>query len=161
VAAGSGAEIRREPIRLAAPPGTLVDVAPIHLLSEATLDRLALLHPRHRPDSRRFRPNLIVGGEDEGGGFPELGWLGRELTVGSEVRGRVIDPCPRCVVTTLPQPGVPADPGLLRALARHTRAASVTLAPGTEFAAVVGVYLAISSGGTVRVGSPVVVERPD
>ncbi len=82
--------------------------------------------------------------------FIELGWIGRTLTIGPEVRLSVAAPCPRCVMTTLPQGDLPYDPGILCAIARHTpRMALETLG---EFSANVGVYARVLRGGTIRRG---------
>lgn len=154
-----GETILAEPMALAAPAGTFFDYAVLHLLTTATLRRLAVLHPAGRFDPRRFRPNVLVetvgdaGGDDAG--FPEQGWAGRTLAFGGLARARVIDPCPRCVVTTLAQDGLPHDPGILRTLARHASAASVTLAPGVVFPAVAGVYATVAAGGAIAVGDGV------
>jgi len=149
--------IRREEMALAAPAGTFFDYGVLHVLTTATLDRLRALHPAGRFEARRFRPNLLVASAG-GAGFAETGWLARRLRVGKEVRVEGVDPTPRCVVTTLAQGDLPRDPEILRTLARHTRAASVTLAPGIVFPAVAGIYAAVLREGTVRRGDGVVVE---
>jgi uncharacterized protein YcbX len=143
--------VKHESLNLAAPSGSFFDVAPIHLVTTATLDRLRELHPGGMVDPRRFRPNLVVAVRSEEP-FPELGWLGHEIELGSTVRVRVIDPCPRCVASTLAQSELPSDPALLRTLTTHTRAVSVTLAPGTEFRGVAGVYATVLQGGSVVTG---------
>jgi len=43
-----------------APAGTFVDFAPLHLLTTATLDRIAELSPYRRADLERYRPNVVV-----------------------------------------------------------------------------------------------------
>jgi MOSC domain len=42
------------------PQGTFFDVAMVHLLTTATLDRLRELYPQGRFEIRRFRPNIVV-----------------------------------------------------------------------------------------------------
>lgn len=143
--------IRQEPMALAAPEGTFFDLAPLHLLTTATLDRLRALHPAGRWETRRFRPNLVIAPAGESG-FVENAWLGHSLALGPEVRLEAIDPCPRCVVTTLAQSDLPRDPDILRALAEHSAAASVTLTPGVVFPAVAGIYATVLQSGTVRRG---------
>ncbi|KYF49145.1 sulfurase, partial [Sorangium cellulosum] len=49
------------------------------------------------------RPNLVVATAPDERSFVENGWIGRALEIAPEVRLEVIDPCPRCVVPTLPQ----------------------------------------------------------
>src|SRR5262249_1384537 len=101
------------------PEGTFFDCGTIHLISTATLRRLAAAHPTGRSDFRRFRPNLViepvvgVGGAE---GFVEDSWIGRTLAVGGEVRLEVWKTSGRCVMTTLPQGDLPKDTGILRAI---------------------------------------------
>jgi uncharacterized protein YcbX len=58
------------------------------------------------------------------------------------VRLTVTDPCPRCVMTTLPQGELPKDPNVLRTAVQHNRGN-------------VGVYAHVSRGGRVRRGDAV------
>lgn len=67
-------------------------------------------------------------------------------------RLRVIDPTPRCVVTTLAQDDLPRDVGILRAIDQHSAVPSVTLAPGVMLPAVAGVYARVLQGGLLRRG---------
>ncbi|WP_437738841.1 MOSC domain-containing protein [Sorangium sp. So ce1335] len=152
------ATIVEEPMALAAPAGTFFDVAAVHVLTTATLDRIRELHPSGRIEAPRFRPNLVVATPPEERGFVENGWIGRALTVAAEVQLDVIDPCPRCVVPTLTQGELPRDPGILRALAQHNAVASATLAPGVVFPAVAGVYATVRRGGALRRGAAVRVD---
>lgn len=121
----------------AMPERTFFDAATVHVLTTSTLDRLRELYPAGRFEVRRFRPNVVVRAEDVG--FVENDWVGRELALGDEVRLRVLKPCPRCVMTTLPQFDLPKDAGILRAAAQHNGAN-------------VGVYASVVRGGTVRRG---------
>lgn len=148
-------KITKEAMALAAPAGTFFDVAALHVLTTATLDRLRDLHPSGSPDARRFRPNIVVAPAADERDFIENRWLGRPLAIGAEVRLQVIDPCPRCVMTTLSQGDLPRDPGILRALAQHNQAASMTVAPGVVFRAVAGIYAAVLRGGTIGRGGSV------
>jgi uncharacterized protein YcbX len=148
----SGATIREEPMALAAPPGTFFDYAVLHILTSATLERLRQLHPAGRVEVQRFRPNIVVTTSGDEQGFVENAWLGQTLAIGAQAQLQVIDPCPRCVVTTLAQGGLPRDPGILRTLTQHNAAASVTLAPGVVFSAVAGVYASVLREGLLRRG---------
>lgn len=144
--------IRRGEMALAAPAGTFFDYGVLHLLTTATLQRLRELYPGGRFEPRRFRPNLVVAMADGEADFVENGWPGRRVRVGAEVRLEAIDPAPRCVVTTLPQGGLPRDPAILHTLARHSRAPSATLAPGVALPAVAGIYASVLRGGGIRRG---------
>lgn len=90
------------------PEGTFFDCAVVHVLTTATLARLSDLHPEGEMDPRRFRPNVVVDSGDLVG-FAENDWVGRTLRLGDEVRLAVTEPCPRCVMVTLPQGDLPKD----------------------------------------------------
>jgi MOSC domain-containing protein len=126
------------------PKGSFFDLATVHLLTTATLDRLRELYPHGRFEARRFRPNIVVDCGPDETGFVEQAWVGRTLTLG-EVRLHITGPCPRCVMTTLAQADLPRDPGILRAAVQN--------AGGN-----VGVYASVIQGGTVRRGESLRVE---
>jgi uncharacterized protein YcbX len=127
------------------PEGTFFDCAVVHVLTTATLDRLRALYPEGRFEMRRFRPNVVVQTADGAADFAENTWIGRTLAIGDAVRLSISGPCPRCVMTTLPQGDLPRDPGILRTAARHNQAN-------------VGVYAAVLRGGTLRRGDPITIE---
>lgn len=124
----------------AMPGGTYFDCATIHLITTSTLDRLRELYPQGRFEVRRFRPNIVIATDKAG--FVENDWIGKTLAIGDVVRLEINGPCPRCVMTTLPQGDLPKDAGILRAAARHN-------------AVNVGVYASVVQPGTVRVGQAV------
>ena len=126
------------------PEGTFFDGAMVHLLTTATLDRLHALGPASRFDVRRFRPNFVIEPEGDVAGFVEDGWIGRTLAVGG-ARLRIDRPCPRCVMTTLPQDDLPKDPGVLRTVVQ-------------QHAGDVGVYASVVQGGPVARGDVVRLE---
>ena len=72
----------------------------------------------------------------------ENDWVGRTVTVGGYVWLAITEPCPRCVMITLPQGDLPKDSGILRTAARHN---------GVN----VGVYASVLNGGTIRRGDTV------
>ena len=127
------------------PPETFFDLAFVHLLTTATIDGLREVYPQGRFEVRRFRPNILVAPTVGARGFVEDAWVGSTLVVGDTVRLSVTGPCPRCVMTTLPQGDLPADPGILRTAAQHNKVN-------------VGVYAAVVRGGTVRRGDPLRLE---
>jgi uncharacterized protein len=104
----------------AAPPGTLFDYASVHIITTATLQRFKEAYPEGQITIQRFRPNIVVDSPDETG-FVENSWPGRTLTLGTELVLRVSIPCPRCVMTTLPQADLPHDPRILRTLVDQNR----------------------------------------
>src|SRR5439155_22654489 len=85
------------------PEGTFFDVAMVHVLTTATLDRLRELYPQGRFEVRRFRPNIVVQLASDEKGFAENSWVGHTLAIGTAVRLNIIGPCGRCVMTTLAQ----------------------------------------------------------
>ncbi len=140
------------PIAGGAPAGTFFDFAPLHIVTTATLARLRAAAPTSAFDAQRFRPNLVIDTGDREG-FVENDWVGKTLHIGDDVRLRVTDPTPRCVVPTLPQPDLPRDVAILRAIAQHNRPAIPTLG-GVEWPSV-GVYASVEQGGTIHVGDRV------
>jgi uncharacterized protein len=124
------------------PENTFFDLAIVHLLTTATIDRLRELYPAGRFEVRRFRPNIVVSTPPGAAGFVENDWIESTVAIGDEVRLRITGGCPRCVMTTLPQGDLPRDPGILRTAAQHNSAN-------------VGVYADVVSGGTIRRGDRV------
>jgi uncharacterized protein len=136
-------------IAMGAAPGTFFDVAPLHILTTATLSRLRQLAPAATFDVRRYRPNFLVGGEADPG-FPENGWSGRKLNLG-EVDIEITFPTMRCVMTTLGQGPLPQDRDTLRTIATHNRVQITGL--GTWACA--GAYANVVKPGVVAVGNSV------
>jgi uncharacterized protein len=143
-----------EPLAVGAGTGTFFDFAPIHLVTSATLARLHELQPASRFEVARFRPNLVVDTGDAQG-FVETDWLGQVLAIGDEVRLCVTFPCPRCVMTTVAQAGLPADPEVLRTAATHNAQLFALLAKRMP---TVGAYATIVQGGAIRLGDAVRLE---
>jgi len=104
------------------PQGNFFDLGVLHILTTATIDALRSAYPGGRFEARRFRPNIIVQTQAGEGGFVENSWLNQTLAIGDQVQVRVFSPCPRCVMTTLPQGDLPQDHGILRAAAQHNNA---------------------------------------
>ncbi len=128
----------------AMPPGTFFDLAVLHILTTATLDRLRELYPDGRFETRRFRPNIVVETSSSEIAFVENDWIGRSISIGEEVQLVITEGCPRCVMTTLPQGDLPRDRGILRTAAKHN---------GVH----VGVYAAVTQGGMIRRGDEIIV----
>jgi uncharacterized protein YcbX len=63
--------------------------------------------------------------------------------IGDAVRLAITEPCPRCVMITLPQGDFPKDSGILRTAAQHN---------GVN----IGVYASVVNGDTIRRGDTVV-----
>jgi uncharacterized protein YcbX len=137
---------------LAAPPGTFFDLAALHLMTTATLERLRQLHPDGNFDVRRYRPNVLVDTDEEG--FVENEWVGKTVAFGNgdDTGMKVTLPTMRCIMTTMAQPtlGLDRDPSLLLTIARNNR---IEIGGGQWACA--GVYGDSIGAGTVKVGDPV------
>ena len=134
----------------AVPEGSFLDAFPVSVIATSSLNQLAELQPESRFDVRRFRMNMIV--ETTEPGFVDNGWVGRVLQIGSEVQLAVRMPDPRCVMTTVAQPGLPTDPAILRGLVKHNRLEIKEFGGRYPCA---GVYTVVASRGTVLKGDPV------
>ena len=141
-AAGRVARLR---VGMSAPAGSLVDVAPVHILTAASL--AALARAGGDADVRRFRPNIVV--DDGADHFNESEWAGRRLSIDG-VALSVAMPTMRCLVPTLAQHGLDRHRDTLVALTKHNR---VAYGPGRW--ATLGSYATVTAGGTVAVGDPV------
>ena len=126
-------------------PATFFDEAPVHLLTTATLQTLQSCHPDGRFDVRRFRPNVLIETGISASGFVENDWQGRIVTIGAQVRLAVTGRCARCVMTTLPQQGLPQDLAILRTAVQHNEG-------------MVGVLANVVTPGVVRAGDRVKIE---
>ena len=151
LAHGVAAEVEFELLELGreAPGDTFVDYAPVHLITTATLAAVTSaaggsLSPRV------FRPNLIVATPGLLG-YAENDWVGRELTVGGQVRLEVLLPTPRCAIPTLAHGRDPGNPQVLRALAKANRVYVEDF--GMQTCA--GVYARVVSPGLVRAADEV------
>ena len=121
------------------PEGRFVDAIALLILTTASLRAGRALHPGGAWDLRRFRPNLMV--EVDGEGWVEDEWCGRILRVG-DAAFVPKQPCVRCTMVTRAQPGLDRDIDLYKTLARH-------------HGGNLGVWTAVHTPGTVRVGDPV------
>jgi uncharacterized protein len=140
----AGLEYRDTVTEWELPARTFFDLAVIHLLTTATIDRLRALYPAGRFEVRRFRPNIVVDTGPNQTGFVENEWIGHTVAIGDAVRLQISGPCPRCVMTTLPQGDLPSDAGILRTAAQHNQAN-------------VGVYAEVLAPGVIRRGARVTV----
>lgn len=113
------------------------DLSHCHLLTSATLKRLAEAYPSGRFDPARFRPNILLNCGDRVG-FVEKDWLGKTIASGG-ARLAVTAESARCAMPTRAQGDLPDDPGIL-----HT----VTALNRTN----AGIYARVSAAGKVGMG---------
>lgn len=123
------------------PPGTYFDLAPVHLLTTASLRTLAARNPAAQFDRRRFRPTVLVEPLDGAARLLEIDWCGRQLRMGRAVLAISI-PTMRCSMPTQAVDELPHDPSVLRTIVRD---ADQNL----------GVYATVEQPGTVAVGDPI------
>jgi uncharacterized protein len=117
------------------------DDCPVTLMSEASLRALDAQFSGTAPDPRRFRMTITITGADA---WAEHSWSGQQVTI-ADITLRVLEPVPRCVVTTRnPDSGV-TDARILHALARLRGKNDITF----------GVWCEIIRPGRIRVGDPV------
>lgn len=109
-----------------------------HLLTSATLRRLAAAYPEGRFDPVRFRPNIVLDCGDRVG-FIEKDWLGRTLAADAGVRLDVTAECVRCAMPTRAQGDLPDDPGILHTVTalNHSNA---------------GIYASVAATGMAAMG---------
>src|SRR5712691_5270664 len=155
------------PVRITLPDGTIVnsEQPDLHQILSKVLKRevaLGVIVHGHQEVVESGLPNLrtataeeywpdiegleyreTVTGEKD---FVENAWIGQVLAIRDAIRLSITGPCPRCVMTTLPQGDLPKDAGILRTAAQHNRAN-------------VGVYASVLQVGTVRRGDSVRLEE--
>lgn len=140
-----GREYRDTVIELLMPEGTFFDSCPIHAVTVATLERLKALYPMGEFEPCRFRPNLLIDTQADQAEFVENNWIGKILSIGDSVMLKIDTKCPRCVVTTLAQNGLPQDLDVLRTTAKYNDVMA-------------GVRLSVMQGGTIQKGDEVWIE---
>jgi uncharacterized protein YcbX len=121
---------------------TGADDHPVTLMSSASLRAVGTALGQDELDPRRFRMTIEIGGV---AAWEEHGWAGSVLQIG-DVRLRVVDPVPRCVVVTRSPVDGSTDAPVLRALADLHGKRGV----------VFGVWCTVERGGFIHVGEPVI-----
>jgi hypothetical protein len=130
--------------RYSTPPGTFVDLAPVHVLSTTSLATIGA-EISSDVDVRRFRPNVLLALDNPDDELPESHWTGARVVLGEAVLD-VMMPTIRCVVPSRAQPGFEVDRRITKAVAVRAQRC-------------LGVYCGVDSGGTVRVGDDVSVRH--
>ncbi len=123
--------------RYATPVGMFADAYPLHLLTRASLAKMGEHTPGATFDARRFRPSVLLD-TDDAPGLVENGWLGGTLTNGTAVVRAEI-PTIRCSMPARPQPGLEAEPDVVRTVRRQAEGC-------------LGVYAEVQRGGRLAVG---------
>ena len=119
-----------------------VDLAPVHLLTTASVAAAIATYPEGQWDVHRFRPTIFVDTDtDEDLGFVEEAWIGETVTVGGATL-QVLCATPRCSMVTRAQRNLHHDAGIEQAINRHN-------------ATNLGVYAIVTRPGLIAVGEPV------
>jgi len=142
----TGEVVSRIRLALFAPGAGYVDLSPLHVLHAATLRRLGELAPTATFDVRRYRPNLLLDGDEPG--FVENGWPGQAIKFTGGTRIAPSLATMRCVMTTLAQGELPTDAVTLRTIAKHNR---VDI-PDFGTWACAGTYADVVDAGEVHLG---------
>lgn len=143
------------PTNLTGEGTSFIDLGILHVLTTTSMATLAAADPELDVDVRRFRPSLVLE-TPELDGFPENDdWAGATLQVGSgddAVQIAIGEPAPRCIMTTLAQPGLARQTGILQTLARINRRKN-------DFGsfACLGAYATVARPGVVRAGDEITV----
>jgi uncharacterized protein len=147
---GLHADVASDILKLgaAAPRGTFLDYAPVHLMTTATLDGLTAALPDGAIEAIRYRANVVIRSPSGTPWFPENGWLGGTIQIGDSVALRIILQTPRCAIPMLGHGALPPRPGALRAAAEHNRLD----VPGFGHQPCAGVYAQVLRGGAIRHG---------
>lgn len=134
-------EVLNELMAYASPRGTYFDAFPMNILTEASVRYLSDLMPDTQIGVERFRPNIVVGDNEELCQPVEFDWVGKAVSIG-EARMDIVMECPRCVMVTREQPGYEKASGIMRELVRETDHN-------------LSVYAEVLRGGVIAVGDEV------
>jgi uncharacterized protein YcbX len=132
--------------RYSTPPGTFVDLAPVHVMTKTSLATIGA-EIGAELDVRRFRPNVLVALGNMNEDLPESHWVGAQVALGDVVLAVAMQTV-RCVVPSRAQPGLEVNRQITRAVAARAQRC-------------LGVYCGVNSGGSVRVGDDVAVQSGD
>jgi hypothetical protein len=128
--------------RYSTPPGTFVDLAPVHVMTKTSLTTIAA-DVGEDVDVRRFRPNVLVALDNTSEELPEAQWVGAQVTLGGVVLNVAMQTV-RCVVPSRAQPGFEVNRQITRAVAARAQRC-------------LGVYCDVERVGTVRENDQVAV----
>ncbi|OKH68781.1 molybdenum cofactor biosysynthesis protein [Mycobacterium sp. SWH-M3] len=124
-------------LAMATPGDSFVDLAPLHAITTATLERIGV-------EAARYRPNIVIATPPGYPAYAENSWTDHVLTVGG-TRLRAMGATPRCVIPTLEHGSLPRAPHALRTPAAENRVDTFGLGP----LPCAGTYLEVLTGGTI------------
>ncbi len=132
---------------------SFVDASAVHIIVSQSMAHLASLLDRIELGVERFRPNIVLDAHDDVGlgEFADLAWKDLDVKIG-DAELRIGDATPRCVMTTLAQPGYEQAKSVLQVLAATAR---------KEFDygafACFGTNAEVTVAGTIKVGDTLTV----
>ena len=132
---------------------SFVDASAVHIIVNQSMAHLASLLDGVKLGVERFRPNIVLDAHDDAGSgeFADLAWKDLDVKIG-EVELRIGDATPRCVMTTVAQPGYEQAKRVLQVLAATAR---------KEFDygafACFGTNAEVTAAGTISVGDTLTV----
>jgi uncharacterized protein len=140
--------LNREVItQLFMPSGTFFDSCPIHAITTSTLAQLKNIYPEGTFEPCRFRPNILIEPTDPEASFIEDDWVGSKMFISDQVCLSIDTSCPRCVVTTIAQSGLPTDLNILRTTTKHNKT-------------IAGIRMSVLQEGVIRCGDQIWLDSP-
>lgn len=127
----------------ATPGDSFVDLAPLHVITTATLQRIGT-------EAERYRPNIVVVTPPGYPAYTENDWAGHTFAVGS-VRLKAMGPTPRCVIPTLEHGDLGRAVHALRTPATENLVDSF----GLGRLPCAGAYFDVVTAGTISLGDPI------
>ena len=141
------------PVAVLTEKTSFVDASAVHIIVNQSMTHLASLLDGVKLGVRRFRPNIVLDAHDDTGSgeFADLAWKDLDIKVG-DAELRIADATPRCVMTTLAQPGYEQAKGVLQVLAAAAR-------KDFDFGAFAcfGTNAEVTAAGTIHVGDTLIV----
>ncbi|MEO0411391.1 MAG: MOSC N-terminal beta barrel domain-containing protein [Pseudomonadota bacterium] len=152
VAMGAAAQTQHDvmPLAMAAPDGGFFDFAPIHFVTQTSLDYVGKHLEAGQAQAERFRPNIIIQ-TDDGDPFIENGWVDGTLSIGAQLRLKVILPTPRCAVPTLAHGALANDRTALQCITQENKQPILDMGN----LACLGAYAQVSAPGPIQLGDKI------
>ncbi|GAB5471908.1 MAG: MOSC domain-containing protein [Maribacter sp.] len=149
-----GATIKQEPLSIVGNETHFFDFAPLHLITSSSLDYINMFYSKGDFNVQRFRPNLFIKTANSNK-FEENEWIGKKIRIGHNLEIKIVEPTPRCVLTTLKQGELEKDRKILKTIAQNSSAKRFTFFPGETLKGTLGVYSIVLKKGSVKVGDKV------
>ncbi|MDE0603604.1 MAG: MOSC domain-containing protein [bacterium] len=127
---------------------SFVDASAVHIIVNQSMAHLASQLDGVKLGVERFRPNVVIDAHDDigSGEFADLAWKDLDVKIG-DLELRIGDATPRCVMTTLAQPGYEQARSVLQVLAAIARK-EFDFGPFACF----GTNAEVTAAGTIQVG---------